>query len=202
MFGGALGDDFSAFFTGFGADVDEVVGLCHDGGVVLYDDDGVAFVNEAVEDVDEFVHVLLVQADTGFLDEVEVVFLSGSLAHGFTPLGEFTDELDALGFAAGEGGGGLSELEVTKAGVVEQLEGAVESGVGGEKFRCLADAHPEDLADILAVVAHVQCREIIAHFMACFTGDPGGGKEIHFQFDASVAFALGALSLGVIEGET
>jgi hypothetical protein len=40
--------------------------------VVLDDDGGVAFVNEAMEDVDEAFHVGNGQADGGFFDEVEV----------------------------------------------------------------------------------------------------------------------------------
>jgi hypothetical protein len=39
--------------TGFGADVEEPVGLGGGGRVVLDDDDGVAFIDEVVEDVDE-----------------------------------------------------------------------------------------------------------------------------------------------------
>jgi hypothetical protein len=49
LFGGALGDEVAAFGAGFGADVDEVVGFGKDVGVVLDDDDGVAFVDEAME---------------------------------------------------------------------------------------------------------------------------------------------------------
>jgi hypothetical protein len=59
--GQRLGASFTKA-TGFGEDV----------GVVLDDDDGVAFVNEAVENVDEAFHVGHVQADGGFFDEVEV----------------------------------------------------------------------------------------------------------------------------------
>jgi hypothetical protein len=40
--------------------------------VVLDDDDGVAFVGEAVEDVDEAADVFVVEADGGFFDEVEI----------------------------------------------------------------------------------------------------------------------------------
>ena len=57
MFGGAVGDEVTGFGAGFG---------------VVLDDDGVAFVNAAVEDVDEAFHVGHVQADGGFFDEVEV----------------------------------------------------------------------------------------------------------------------------------
>ena len=72
LFGGALGDEVAAFGAGFGADIDEVVGFGEDVGVVLDDDDGVAFVHEAVGDVDEAFHVGHVEADGGFFDEVEV----------------------------------------------------------------------------------------------------------------------------------
>jgi hypothetical protein len=42
--------------------------------VMLDDDDGVAFVHEAVKDVDEAFHAGHVEADGGFFDEVEVAF--------------------------------------------------------------------------------------------------------------------------------
>jgi hypothetical protein len=44
---------------------DEVAAFGEDVGVVLDDDDGMAFVHEAVEDVDEAFHVGHVQADGG-----------------------------------------------------------------------------------------------------------------------------------------
>jgi hypothetical protein len=50
-----LGDDLAGGVAGFGADVEDPVGLGGDGHVVLDDDDGVAFFDEAVEDVNEAV---------------------------------------------------------------------------------------------------------------------------------------------------
>ena len=72
--------------------------------MVFDDDDGVAFVDEAVEDVDEAGDILLVEADGGFFDEVEIgdgFFDVGGSGAAFDELG---DEFEALGFAAGEGG--------------------------------------------------------------------------------------------------
>jgi hypothetical protein len=68
----ALGDDFAAAVAGFGAEVEDPVGLGGDGHVVLDDDDGVAFIDEAVEDVDEAADVLVVEADGGLFDEIEI----------------------------------------------------------------------------------------------------------------------------------
>jgi hypothetical protein len=71
---GAAGDELAAFGSGFGADVDEVVGFGEDVGVMLDDDDGVAFIDEAMQDVDEAGDIGDVQADGGLFDEVEVLF--------------------------------------------------------------------------------------------------------------------------------
>jgi hypothetical protein len=40
--------------------------------VVLDDDHRVAFIDEAVEDVDQAADVLVMQADGGFFDEIEI----------------------------------------------------------------------------------------------------------------------------------
>ena len=58
---------------------------------MFYDDDGVAFVGEAVEDFDEFVYVLGVEADGGFFDEVEVFVLGAHVADVEAAAGELGD---------------------------------------------------------------------------------------------------------------
>ena len=52
--------------------------------MVLYDYDGVAFVYEAVQDVDESCYMVEVEADGGFFDEVEVSF--DGFGDAFAPL--------------------------------------------------------------------------------------------------------------------
>jgi hypothetical protein len=53
LFGCATSYYFATFFTSFGAEVDEVVGLAKDVEIVLDDDDGVATRVEALEYVHE-----------------------------------------------------------------------------------------------------------------------------------------------------
>ena len=106
-----MGDDLAAAVAGFGADVEDPVGLGGDGHVVLDDDDGVAFLDEAVEDVDEALDVFEVEADGGFFDEIEIALAEGGVVEGglgAAAFGEFGDEFDALGLAAGESGAGLA----------------------------------------------------------------------------------------------
>lgn len=120
MGGGAGEEDLAAFVAGVGAEVDDPVGGGGDAHVVFDEDDGVAGVGEGVELGEEFFDVGGVEAGGGFVEDVEGVAVLGAL--------EFGGEFDALGFAAGEFGGGLSEAEVAEADFAEGVEGAVDVG--------------------------------------------------------------------------
>lgn len=95
----------------------------------------------------------------------------------------------------------MAEGEVAQAGVGEELEGFLELGVGGEELGGGLDVEIENIADGESVVTDFQGRGIVALAKAAFAIDPGGGEEIHFQFDAAVALALGALPFLVVEGK-
>ena len=98
MLGCALADNAATLLPSFRSDVDEVVRLCHDGGVVLDDDYRVAFINEAMKHIDEFVDILLVQANGGFFNQVEVGMIGFAAANPGASFGEFGNEFDALRF--------------------------------------------------------------------------------------------------------
>src|ERR1700721_1305449 len=59
---GALRDDAAAFVAAFGAEVDDPVGLFDDVEMVLDDQHGVAERDEAVQHVEEFLHVIEMEA--------------------------------------------------------------------------------------------------------------------------------------------
>ena len=151
--------------------------------MVLDDDDGVALVDEAVENVDEALDVLEVEADGGFLDQVEIAggeegVVEGGL--GAAALGELGDELDALGLAAGQRGRGLAELEIAEAGVRHELERVGDAGLGFEEGGGFVDGHGEHLADVFLAESDFQRCGVVALAVAGFAMDPGAGKEIHF----------------------
>ena len=52
LFRGAFGHDLASLLPAFGSKVDEIVGRLDDIHVVLDDDDGVAALHEAIEDMD------------------------------------------------------------------------------------------------------------------------------------------------------
>ena len=196
-----MGDDFSATGAGFGAEVDNVVCFSGEVHMVFDDDDSVAFVDETVEDVGESGDVLLVESDSGFLDEVEIGIGRADVGDLGAAFGELGYEFEALRFAAGDGGGRLAESEVSQPGFGEELEGFLEFGVGGKKLGGGFDVEIENVSNGESVVADLERGGVVALAKAAFAIDPGGGEEIHFQFDATVAFALGALALLVVEGK-
>src|SRR5712692_2854983 len=105
-FGRALGDDAAAALAAFGAEVDDPVGLLDDVEMVLDDQHGVAEIDEALQDVEKFSHVVEVQAGGGLVEDVERA--------SCLSFRELACQLDALRFAAGERGGGLAEGDVAE----------------------------------------------------------------------------------------
>ena len=99
-------DDFAAAVAAFRAQIHDPVRFGHDVEVVFDDEHGVAGVDEAMEDVDEFFDVGHVQAHCRFVEHVERVRCPCFSARGGVGLHfhQLGDELDALGFAAGERG--------------------------------------------------------------------------------------------------
>lgn len=106
---------------GAGAEVDEPVGLPDDVEVVLDDHDGVAALDQGVEDAEQRVDVAEVEPRGGLVEHVEG--RAGGVA-------ELLRDLDALGLAAGEGGQRLAEPQVAEADVVEVAERPRDRRVG------------------------------------------------------------------------
>ena len=104
-------DDVAAVFASIGSEVDDPVCAFDDVEIVFYDEDGVAAVNEAVEDFDEDADVVKVQARGGFVEEVKRFARGGSR--------QFGCEFDALCLAAGKRCGRLTEAEITQAHIGE-----------------------------------------------------------------------------------
>src|SRR5216683_2024692 len=105
-FGGALGDDAAAALAALGAKINDPIGLLDDVEMVLDDKHGIAEIDEALQDVEKFSHVVEVQAGGGLVEDVERA--------SCLSFRELACQLDALRFAAGERGGGLAEGDVAE----------------------------------------------------------------------------------------
>ena len=136
---GPLEDDRPAVVARAGTDVDDPVGVRHDGLVVLDDDDAVARLDEPVEQGEHVLDVGEVQPGRRLIQHVDRALLRHR-----------DRELEALALAARERVERLAERDVAEA----HVDHAHESGVGrtlGEEVGCLDRRHREHLGDVLAV---------------------------------------------------
>src|SRR5215469_3361253 len=146
LFRSALGDDPAAALSAFGAEVDDPVGLLDDVEMVLDDEHGVAQIDEALQDVEEFADVVEMQAGGGFVEDV----------HGAAGLAfrKFARKFDALGFAAGERGGGLTELNIAETDFDDGGEFLLDVGNVFEEFKGVRGREVQDVIDAVALVAN------------------------------------------------
>ena len=175
-----------------------MVGGADDVGIVFNDEDGVSEVAEVVEDADQALGITGVEADGGLVEDVAGADEAGAEAGG---------ELDALGFAAGEGGGEAVESEVFEADAIEEFEALLDfdedlagdgGGFGGElegieEVVGLGDVEADDLGDGLAGEAEVEGFGAQA---GAFTGTAVRVAAVSGEEDADVDFVLFLLDLG------
>ena len=179
--------------AGLGADVDEPVGGLDDLQVVLDDDHRVAQVGQAVDDVQELADVVEVQAGGRLVEDVE-------RPAGVGP-GQLGGELDALGLAAGERGGGLAEREVAEADVVQGLHDLADLGDAGEQVQRGVDVHGQDVGDRLAPELHGEGLGREPGPVAGVAGDPDVGQEVHLDPLLAGPLARLAPAPGLVEAE-
>ena len=187
---GPLGDDPAAFLATLGPEVDDPVGRLDDVEVVLDDHHRVPAVDQPVEHGEQLLHVVEVEAGGGLVEDVEG-------AAGAHP-GQLPRQLDALGLAAGEGGGGLPELHVAEPHVVERHQDPLDLAVVGEVEDGLAHREVEHLGDVLPLEMHLERGLVEALPLAHLAGDEHVGQEVHLHHLHPVALAgLAAASLDV-----
>ena len=106
-------DDAPAVLARAGADVHHVVGGADGLLVVLHHQHGVAQVPHPHQGLDQALVVPLVQADGGLVQHVEHPHQAGA---------DLAGQPDALGLAAGQGGGAAGQVEVVEAHVEQEPE--------------------------------------------------------------------------------
>src|SRR5581483_5169959 len=192
-FGCALRDDSSAASPALGAQVDDPIGSFNDVQIVFDDQQGVAGGAQFEKNFEQFRHVMKMQAGGRFVEDVEGV------AGGFA--GEFGGKLDAVRFAAAQGGGGLAEADVAQANVGEGEARLVNLRDGAEKCHRFIDRHVQHVGDVHAFVTDFQSLAVVTASVAGFAGHIDRRKEVHFYFDEAVALAFLAASALDVEAE-
>ncbi len=194
VFRGAGGDDLTAVLTAFGTHVDNPIGGFDDVEVMLDDDHGIAAIDELAKDFEQTADVVGVEASGWFVEDIEG--LAGAAAS------ELGGELNTLGFAAGESGGGLAELNIAETDFLNGFELRENSGDVDEEFNSFINRHVENLGNIFPFVLDFEGFVVVAAAVASGAGDVDVGEEVHFDFVDTVALAGFAASTLNIETET
>lgn len=193
VLGSRCSDDLTAGSSPFGTEVDDPIGGLDQIEVMFDDDDRIPAIDETLEDLKEHGDVGEMETGGGFVQDVE----------GFAGIAtaEFFSEFDALGFATGEGRGGLAEFEIIETHVVKGLKFLGDFGDGGEVFEGLLDIEIEAIGDRFAFELDLEGFEVEAFPFADGAGDPDIGHEFHGEFDGTVSFASAAAALVGIEAK-
>ena len=108
-------DDFATQTASVGANVDEMVGGAHDLLIVFHDDNGIAQRLEFLQHVDQALGVARMQADTGFVEDVERAYKTAA---------QRGTEVDALALTTGERVGEAVEGEIAQTHIEQELQTA------------------------------------------------------------------------------
>ena len=141
---------------------------------------------------------------TKIFDEIRNIFAMTPDARkrGYQPgrfsfnvkLAELARYLDALGLAAGEGGGGLSQTDVVEPHIFQYGKAAFEYRIIGEELAGLTYGHVQHFRDVQPPIADFEGFVIVALAPAHVAGDVHVGQEVHFHADLTVAAARLAAS--------
>src|SRR5262249_2249725 len=163
-------DDTAASLAAFGAHVDEPVGGFDDVEVVFNDQKRRTGVLELAEGVEELGDVVEVQAGGGLVEDVENALVFGAR--------EMRGKFEALGLAAGEGGGGLAEAEVAETDFVKDAEFADDFGNVDEEGERFANSELQNVVNVFSVVVNVENAALETRAAAFFANEFDVGKEL------------------------
>ncbi len=116
--------------------------------------------------------------------------------------GQFRSQLDPLGFAAGQGGGGLSQFHIRQAHIIQSLYLVPDGGHILEKRQRLLHGHIQHIVDTLALVFHIQGFPVITFSAADFAGHIYIRQKVHLDLDDAVTAAGFTASALHIEAES
>ena len=116
-------------------------------------------------------------------------------------LRELGGQLHPLGLAAGQGGGGLAQLYITQAHLLQGLQAVVDAGDVLEEGQGLVHRHLQHLVNVLALVVDLQGLPVVPPALAHLTGDIDVRQEVHLDLQQAVPLAGLAAPAPGVEGE-
>ena len=177
---GTSREDLASTVTTFRAEVDDPVAALDHFEVVFDDHERVAGVGEPLEYGQELSDVVEVKPRGRFIKDVEGV--SGWAT------AKLTGEFDALGFAAGERGTGLSKLHVVETDVADTGQHPMDFRMSLEEIDRLFDGEIKHVGDVASAITHFERLSVVATAFAGLALHKDIGEEVHL--DPADALAL------------
>ena len=143
--------------------------------------DGVALLDQPVQNLQQEAHVLEVKPRGRLVQDVE---RAASI-----PLGELGGQLYALRLTPRESRGALPQVDVAHPHVVEQLEPAADARLLLEELEGVGHRHVEHVGNGAAAVAHLQRLAVVAPPVADVARHIDVGQEVHLDLDQPVSAA-------------
>src|ERR1700722_3767566 len=120
LFRRAAGDDLAPLIAGVGAEVDDPIGGFDDVKIVFDDEDRMAGVDEALENLEQDADIIEVQTGSRLVEhEKRGLDVGGA---GLGEIGEMPDEFETLAFAAGERVDRLTEAKIAETDVLQEFQ--------------------------------------------------------------------------------
>ena len=185
------GQDLSAGFPPVGSEVDDVIGALDDIEVVFDDKHCISLVDQPLKQLDQLAHIRQVESRGGFIEKVEGP--SGG------SLGEFSRELDTLGFSAGQSGGGLPNAQIAESYITKGLKG---SAYGRDVFHegePFFHRHFQDIRNGASFVPDLKGLPVVASGFTDLARNEEVRQEVHFDPKPTGSFAGLATSTGNVE---
>src|SRR5262249_6655696 len=114
---------------------------------------------------------------------------------------EMSRQLHALGFAAAQRGGGLSQAQVAQADFFQHAQLVSDLGMAGEKLQRLAHSEIQNLMDVFSFVANVEDGRFVTRAFAVLTNQFDVGQELHLDGHGPIALARLAAATWYVEAE-
>ena len=106
-----------------------------------------------------------------------------------------------MGFATGQGGGGLAQPDVAKAHVAHGLQLGLDAREVVEQLQGLLHGHVQHLGDGAVAELDFQRLAVVASSAADLAGDGDVGEELHLNLGVAVALTCLAAPALDVEGE-
>ena len=192
LFGRSFGDDPAPLDSGFGAQVDDPVGRLDHVQIVLDDDDRVSLLDKAVEDLEQLVDVVEVQAGRRLVEDVERLPVSGGPARR---------PVSRAGLRPPRASARLTQRQIVETDRAQRRQKAADARNVLEQLVRLPDRHFEHVGNRMPPIGHAQSLAVISFAVTRFALDPHVGQKVHLDALLAVPLAIVAAAPRPIEAE-